>query len=47
MFKYSKSVMVSRLLVEGLGLVLESTAFFLGLVSVSDREDSGLYFKTS
>ena len=43
----SGSVVVLEIgLFEGLGLVSESTAFLLGLVSVSDKEDSGFYFKT-
>ncbi len=34
-------------LFDGLGLVSDSTAFGLGLVSVSDIEDSRFFFKTS
>ena len=39
--------MASRVSVVVLGLVTESIAFFLSVVSVSDEEDSGLYFKTT
>ncbi|GAA6104823.1 uncharacterized [Tachysurus ichikawai] len=40
------SVVVLEIGLKSLGLVSESTAFLLGLVSVSDEEDSGFHFKT-
>lgn len=40
-----KLILVSRPPFEPFSLILESTAFLLGLVLISDREDSGFYFK--